>query len=139
MNWGHKLTVGMIAFMLFITYMVYRMASSSVDLVADDYYEDGVEYQQRIEKIKNAEKLGDSLNVGFNSESNELSVAGPSTAQGKVYFYNAADRKNDFNVDFAGKSLLVSFAGKPKGVWKVSLDGTDKGVAFFYEKEFLVK
>ena len=55
MNWGTKIVLGMIAFMLFITAMVIYMFSvhGNDALVDEDYYEKGINYNQEYNASKN--------------------------------------------------------------------------------------
>ncbi|SFH43731.1 FixH family protein [Pedobacter insulae] len=55
MNWGTKIVSGMIAFMLFIIGMVVYMFTvhGNDPLVAEDYYEKGINYNQEFNAIQN--------------------------------------------------------------------------------------
>ena len=62
-NWGTKLALWIIAFVLFILSLVYMSLGYDVNLVEKDYYPKGLVYQQRIEAINNANEAGSSVNI----------------------------------------------------------------------------
>ena len=61
-NWGHKLVFFAASFMLFVMFMVYRISTQKIDLVDQNYYENGVAYQASINKFRAAQALSPQIN-----------------------------------------------------------------------------
>ena len=97
MNWGTKIVLGMIAFMLFIIAMVVYMFSvhGNDALVDEDYYEKGINYNQEYNAIQNVlfDKTEPNLSITKNqiiiklkdSANYEIKLMRPSTVKDDIH------------------------------------------------------
>ena len=53
LNWGNWIAVAYSVFVLFIIAMVYLAFGEKWDLVAENYYEQEIQYQDKINSIEN--------------------------------------------------------------------------------------
>lgn len=61
MNWGTKIVVALALFMaLMVTFGIYMVSSDTDSLVAEDYYERGLNYD-RLRQIDSMKQSADSL------------------------------------------------------------------------------
>jgi hypothetical protein len=138
MNWGHKLTIGMVSFMLFIAFMVFKMTQSKVDLVADNYYESGVSYQQKIQMTKNTLENPNNLMFNWSDSAQILSINISEIKEGSILLYRPSDRKKDFKTILLSQNL-IDFKTKDKGLWRVILQWTATNNKVFYsERELFI-
>ena len=49
MNWGQKIILAYLTFIILLVVMAYQSFNTKVDLVAKDYYRQELAYQERIE------------------------------------------------------------------------------------------
>ncbi len=63
LNWGTGITTFIIAFMLFILFMVFKATQTKSDLYSEDYYNQEITYQSKINALNNAQKLKGALTV----------------------------------------------------------------------------
>ena len=63
MNWGHKITISFILFAIIIITMVTIAMRTDVNLVAPDYYEEELAYQEQIDRSKNFQGLSNKPTV----------------------------------------------------------------------------
>jgi hypothetical protein len=138
MNWGYKLTIGMIIFMLFISTLVYKMINSKVDLVAENYYELGVAYQEKIEKQKNADAIKKEISINYLDSIQVLNIEIPHLDEGKALIYRPSDKKDDFTVELKSRNT-IDFKTKKKGFWKAKLQWKFGNEDFAIEKEFFTR
>ena len=75
MNWGYKILVVYIVFVLAILFMVFKSSMQKTDLVTTDYYAKELKYQQKIDEIKRADAL--SAPVKYEIKDNELIIVFP--------------------------------------------------------------
>lgn len=97
-NWGHKLTLGFIAFAGMIIYMVVQSMNTRYELVSNEYYKDELQYQQVIDGASRANQLSSKATV--TQQNDELVIQLPvemqqKTITGSLWFYNATDSKKD--------------------------------------------
>ncbi|MCR9172747.1 MAG: FixH family protein [bacterium] len=70
MNWGKGITIALIMFIGFIVSLGVILMQQNVDLVAEDYYQQEIDYETQISAESNAKKLDEQ----------------PSFAQDETYF-----------------------------------------------------
>lgn len=90
-NWGTKLALWIVAFVLFILSLVYMSLGYDVNLVEKDYYPKGLAYQDRINAIDNAMNLNISFNVS--QLDNNISIITPEihSDSGTITFFRPSD------------------------------------------------
>jgi hypothetical protein len=97
-NWGHKLTLGFLAFAGMIVYMVIQSMNTHYDLVSNEYYKEELQYQQVIDGTSRANQL--SSRVTVTQAGNQLIIQLPNemkhkTVTGSLLFYSADNSKKD--------------------------------------------
>lgn len=124
MNWGTKLAVAMISFIVFVVSMGIFMMRSSSQLVEEDYYEKDLTYQQSIEAQRNA-LAEDTLVVFVTDSLPEKVVVRFTTAKkvtGKVLFFKPEDKRKDISfplvLDEKGRQV-ISTRDFSRGRWRV--------------------
>jgi len=133
MNWGHKLTIGMVLFMIFIVVLVVMMMRTNVDLVTDRYYETGIEYQQKINSDANAQKIISSVNIQYLA--NELVIDLPQIDSGTVLIYCPSDNKKDFSERLNSSTTRIKIPKSIKNKIIAKLKWVSNGQNYTYEKE----
>ena len=102
LNWGTGIVLAFVGFIAFIMYFVISMNTNKKydhDLVNENYYKAELEYQQSIEKEKNAKKLPEQ--VIWNKTENGILITFPKALQpnlitGKVFLYRPSNKQFDF-------------------------------------------
>lgn len=101
MNWPKGIVLVFLLFASGIGFLVYKTTEKKSEMVADNYYEKELKYQQVIDGKLNAQKLSSlprvtvheaGLAVRFPDEME------PGLTEGNLYFYRASDRKKDVEV-----------------------------------------
>lgn len=97
-NWGHKLTLGFLAFAGMMIYMVVQCMHTKYDLVSKDYYKDELKYQQVIDDASRANQLSSRATVI--QANNNIVVQLPNemqqkTVTGSLLFYSADNAQKD--------------------------------------------
>lgn len=125
--WPIGLTVFIIAFLLFSIATVFWAASRSEDLVDEDYYQKGIEYQNEINIRSRTEKL--PLKPEIEYSGNRLMIAFPlelsSMLQGgNVHLYRVSDKSLDRDYSLTlnrdGRQIIDASDLK-QGNWEIDL------------------
>jgi hypothetical protein len=132
MNWGYRIVVGMVIFMLFIAYLSYRMINTKVDLVADNYYESGQAYQDRIQKLNNTEKIINQIKFEFDKKTSTLSYDVTKLDSGTLSIYRPSDKKLDFNIPLSSASAQLDLSMIESGSWRVQANWYSQGLGYQY-------
>lgn len=113
LNWGHKVTLGFTAFVLFIFFMVYKSMNTDFQLVTKEYYKEELAYQQVIDGTNRANELSNPVLV--TQQDNQLQIQLPEEMKGKaisgsIWLYCPVDDKKDrklvLAVDETGKQVI---------------------------------
>ena len=97
-NWGHKLTLGFLAFAGMIVYMVVQSMHTHYDLVSKEYYKEELQYQQIIDGAARANRLGSQ--AAITEKAGRLTIQLPAEMQqkeitGSLWFYCADNSEKD--------------------------------------------
>lgn len=137
-NWGTGIVISLVLFAAMLTYYMIRGAQNPSDLVTEDYYEQEIKYQDRIDFTKNANDLG-ALEISI--ENKELKILFPTgfnsaNATGKIHFY----RPNKANIDFdvplkieANNAQSIDISTIVKGRWVLKIDMQAAGKNYYWE------
>ncbi|RMD48814.1 MAG: hypothetical protein D6830_06100 [Ignavibacteria bacterium] len=143
-NWGTNIAIVYIAFLIFSIGTAVYFMNMDVNLVSSDYYEQELQYQDRINSINRANKLEEKVTIE-NGEK-EVKVIFPKIFDhklitGEIHLYRPSDERLDLKYDINLDSTNIVSIGKEKllpGYWKMKVDWRVKSVKYFNEfKVFL--
>ena len=144
-NWGTKITIGAASFMLFISFMVYLTTTQHFDLVAEDYYDQELAFQDVIEKRTNMEKLSGPPIYLINANSITLQLPADFTGEkveGELYLFRPSDERMDqhipLNID-ADLQQVISTEKWPTGSYKLKLNFKDSRTSYYQEDDLYIR
>ncbi len=140
-NWGTKLALWIIAFILFILTLVYLSLGYDVNLVEKDYYPKGLIYQERIDAIKNARNAGSDIGFEQYDQQIVVSLTNCIADSGTVYFFRPSTTDEDIIVD------IIDIINKPAlplsefitGKYLVKVNWWHKNNEYYLEKALIIK
>ncbi|GAB4336876.1 MAG: hypothetical protein OHK0038_15170 [Flammeovirgaceae bacterium] len=118
--------------------MSVYMLNSSNELITEDYYEQDLDFEKKIEAKKFAFQIGDKINFQIDSlkQFAILSITDSMLVEGKINFLKPDDKSKDFSLDIKLDSKyqqLIPIRVLSKGRWKISIIGKKQNQKF--EKE----
>jgi nitrogen fixation protein FixH len=121
LNWGHKIIITFGFFFLLMGTLIYKSINTDFQLVAPNYYEQEIAYQQRIDAIKRAENLDFDLSLDI--DGNLDLISSEVIQKGIVYFYCPFDKSSDFQVELGliNNKQSINLGGVKKGKWEVEI------------------
>mgnify|MGYP001306976638 CR=1 FL=1 len=140
-NWGTKLVIAIMLFMGFIFVLVYMSTLNTIDLVERDYYPKGLQYQNRIEELKNARIFRDDFNMTRENEYMVLSVPEIEQDSGSIVFFRPSDQQLDFasriQPDSTGRMYFPSDAFQT-GLYVMKIHWFKNAEGYYLERKFFV-
>lgn len=142
-NWGTGIFLAYTIFALSMFWAVYQSTKHDNSLVVDNYYEEDLKYQQRFERIANANALSSPVGVAYDRAAKAVVLSFPAEvgqAVGEVQFYRPSDRRLDFatplQLDEAGRQAVASdkLVG---GRWVVKISWEAQGKGYYVEKDLM--
>jgi hypothetical protein len=129
-----------IAFVAGMGFLVFKASSQKFDLVASDYYDQELKYQQVIDQAANTSKL--SAPVAIERKEGELKISFPDEMKNKkklvdFYLYYPADAKKDFRKSFElnENELDQALPVGMKGMYELKLSWEAEGVKYYFEQK----
>jgi nitrogen fixation protein FixH len=138
MNWGKAIVVAYIFFGAFIISMVVMTYKQNIDLVAEDYYAQELDYQAHMHKMEKLQALG---GVTIKRNGQQLKITFPeSLAQaeelaGTINFYRPSNAMFDSTKNFTiKKSNILELDGSQllAGKWDVKIEFSDGTTEYFH-------
>jgi FixH len=145
LNWGHKITIVLIAFGLLMTTLVYKSIKTDFQLVSKDYYKDELQYQQVIDGSNNANALTTSLTL-LQTE-NGIKLQFPQEMKGKllegeIWFYCSYNDRNDVRLKIDANNEAIQTINRNRiaaATYSVKTNWKANGIAYYNEQSFTVK
>ncbi|HRI32612.1 MAG TPA: FixH family protein [Saprospiraceae bacterium] len=145
MNWGYKILIVIIAFMIAILSMVFVAFRQTNDMLDENYYEKEMNYQSLIDAAQNLNLVNDSLLI--NQNESYVIVHVPITLisnfeQGNLTFLRIDDKRKDFTFDFKpneeGILQIEKFKFIP-GTYKARMKWRNLGKDYYREQNLIVE
>jgi len=143
LNWGKGIFLAYAAFIIAVIVMVSISLIKDTDLVAPNYYDKEIKYQEEIDKIINTNILKEQ--VKFQIFESKIVISFPSNSpqseiRGEINFYRPSDSRKDFKVkletDTEFKQAL-DINGIDKGLWKIKIFWNMDGIDYLSTTNFV--
>lgn len=143
-SWGIKVILGFSLFAAGIITMVAISMTKNIDLVNDNYYEQGIKYQKQIDMKKSSAEFTDKIKTEIKESdiyieySEDLRKGGIS---GEIKFYRSSDAKKDFKLNIeTGENGIqkIPLKNMDKGLWKVQFSFKKNDKDYFLEKNIFI-
>ena len=141
-NWGTGIVLAFIGFISFIMYFIITMHVDERfehELVTEDYYAEELAYQNDIDKLNNANTLGE--NLSYEKTDDGLIIKFPETLDyksitGKVFLYRPSNKQLDFEtaISLSNSNLLIPDKRLVDGRWNIKIDWQYKGNSYLFKK-----
>jgi hypothetical protein len=139
LNWGHGIFITLTLFVGMMAWFMVRAIGNPEELVAEDYYQQELKYQERIERMDHATAAGEAVITEVSPGS--LALQFPASVKGKVITGSVnvlkpndsrADRTVPLVVDTAGRCVLDTREWM-KGRYQIDVEWSVEGVQHLSE------
>ena len=140
MNWGYKILLVYGIFIAGIVSLVILSSRQNRDLVAQDYYEKELKFQDKIDQTENAASLSSRFEV--TQQKDTLKIGLPQemkghTVKAQIFFYSPSDKSNDIHRVFESNNaeLFLIIPPASKGFYKVKVEWLCEGKVYYDERK----
>lgn len=141
MNWGTRIFIAYSIFIAMIITMVsITFMQTDIHLEEKDYYQQGVNYQDRIEQKKNGERSGFVIEYDAEKQGLKLAVQ-QKNIKGNLKFLRPSDAHKDVKVPFSPNAegiQMIPISILEKGVWKLKINWQEGETGYYVEKKLLI-
>lgn len=144
MSWGIRIAILYASFVGMIIFLVFRTAHENIDLVTEDYYQQELEFQNRIDQREASSRLGADPVVNITADSVEIifpdSVARQGIA-GRALFYRASDASRDVVLELQTGITGVQRVARSQfatGSYQLKLTWMSGGHPYYFEKQLYI-
>ena len=145
-NWGHKILLLYLLFMIMIGILVYKSTNQKFDLVSEDYYDKAVKYQNQINNLQNTEALADKPASHFNKNENVVEIKFPDNftnaqIKGTLFFFKPDNANLDFSVNIELNENNIQKIRVEKlshGNWKLKTNWTVNNTSYYQEENIFI-
>lgn len=140
-SWGTGIVITFVIFISLLTWAVTASLKADHHLVTNDYYEQELDYGNRMEEIKNVTNLGAEFAIKQSTKGVEVLFPKhwkPESVKGNIQFYKPDNIKLDFNQAIAIKNgvQLIPIEKFKAGKWRVKVLFIKDGKTFYKEDVF---
>ncbi|MGQ9642724.1 MAG: FixH family protein [Ignavibacterium sp.] len=143
-SWGTGIVIAIIIFVAIVLVQTIYLMNQNVDLVEEDYYKKGIEYQKDIDVQKKSSELPEPVRFDFNGHyliinfPKELSEK---KLSGEILLYRPSDSGLDIKLPVSTDSLsqIIPVSNLKKGFWRVKLKWQYDGQDYYDENSFRVE
>ncbi len=139
MNWGWKITIAIIVYMIGIISVVWYTMTLDVNLVSEDYYKQELAYEEQITRQKNTAALPEKPTFTFSADRKLVILTFPDglqPEQGTITFYRPSDFTKDrtFKIELDEHNQQgFTISGFVPGLWRIKLLWEKEGKSYYQE------
>ena len=142
--WPYSIIATFVVFISALAAYVTFACSNDVELVAADYYQQEIEYEQQMDRLKRTQTLADQVKVIQIPGSKQPKLQLPQShatpeMTGKVQFYYPADGREDqhFPLKLTPEGIQAfNLNDLQRGFWRMKVRWTNAGEEYHFEQEF---
>ena len=143
-SWGTGIVIAFIIFVIFSLGTTIYLMNQKVDLVEEDYYKKGIEYQKDIDVQRKSSELSEKIKFDFNGQYLVINFPvnfSDDKISGEILLYRPSDSGLDIKIPLSTDSLtqIIPVSNLTRGFWRVKLRWQYEGQDYYDESSFRVE
>lgn len=141
-HWGHGIILTFVLFGAFMAYFYINMTHQVIELVGDNYYEDGQKFQKKLDLKNQKVPTSDTLHVQFFANNKLMFVRLPRGIESAhIQFFRPSNAQQDKTLVWTskdGEAWKIPSEFLTRGPWKYSVLWSVNGHNYLKEARLLV-
>ncbi|MFA8341737.1 MAG: FixH family protein [Rhodothermaceae bacterium] len=144
-NWGWKLLITYVIFVGVTLSLVLFMTTVNSDKVIENYYEEELKYQDKIDMIKRANDLPQKPAINLDSAYVKIQLPDflkTKKISGNILFYRPNSKAMDINLPFVPDTSgqqVIPITNLAAGKWKIELSWQLADVKYFQDEVIMLR
>ena len=144
MNWGYKILIVVIVFVVGIGTMVTIAMQQKNEMEDDQYYVKELKHQNLIDAEKNLNKLSEKLSLTDTNNMLKLTIPHTTTtniSDGTITFLRPSDQTKDLSIAMSinnNGAQLISKKQLIRGLYNVKINWQSQGIAYYTERSIFI-
>lgn len=144
MNWGYRVVIILVVFVIGIGVMVYIAMQQTNEMMDDNYYDKEMKYQGIIDAKKNTGDLNDSVQVTTQDSLVRIRLPLPAIKKlehGSIEFLRPSDQTKDKTVELKVDSNGLQFLPRTdfiKGLYRIRAKWNSNGISYYDERDVIL-
>jgi len=144
--WPYAIVAYFIIFAGAIAVWIVYAVNQKVDLVRDDYYEEEIRFQERLNRLNHTEAIRDRVSIAYNPSDQVIAIKLPLThvlrdGIGEIRLYRPSDARLDLryqlSVDTNGIQRIDATHLRA-GLWKAGVSWKGAGQDYLFEQALVL-
>ena len=144
-NWGTKLLIFMSMFIIFILVFVYLTTLQDRTMVEDEYYQQSLVFQKKIDRINNSKALQEKVEISEGPQHVSItfqSFFNPAEITGTIHFYRPSNIKGDVKIPIeldSTRQMVYPVKKLMRGRYIVKIDYKYMDKEYYQEKGIYIE
>jgi hypothetical protein len=134
LNYGWGVTILLSGFIIYILFFLFQALSFDGDLVAEDYYEKELMYQDNIDAQTNFKKLKEEVVVLRLDEYVQIDLPKTTTYEGEIHLYRPSNADLDNKYPIKGEKVYIPNEDLQKGNYQLKISWKSNNKLYYTEK-----
>ncbi|MFM2156764.1 MAG: hypothetical protein RL516_1513 [Bacteroidota bacterium] len=142
MNWGYRILFVYLLFVIGMLTLVYKCTKQNTELVAENYYDEEMKYQNQFVNMQNA---ASALVVCNPVNSNAIDLMFPAdftnrVITGQITFYRPDNKQKDFTMQIKNENgkMRVVTDKLSSGYWRFTIAWSCDGKEYLQEEKIML-
>ena len=138
-NWGTGIAITLAIFVGAMAFLIWISYQQRLNLVSEDYYPQGINYQEHIQKERNASALAENVSievVGENIQIKFPKTIVSETIKGTITAFRPSDNRLDkqykINID-TNYIQNIPFSDLIRGLYTIKVDWQSDSTKYYFE------
>lgn len=143
-SWGTGITLSYVIFITVVIGVVIYFHTLDVNLVSDNYYEQEIKHQSKIDKAERANNLSEKPEIkidGGNIYIKFPTLFNADEIEGSIVLFRPSNKNKDLTIPLNLNNDLrqnISTNKLDGGVWRIQIDWIARDISYYIEKIIMV-
>ncbi|MCX6163912.1 MAG: FixH family protein [Ignavibacteriae bacterium] len=139
MNWGIKILIFYLGFVVMVLASVFFAMTQRVELVSDNYYEKELKYQEQIDKSQRTKSLKEKTEIQLIDRQIKIkfpNLPDKNYTKYSILLYRPSDPSKDLKISVLTDSLgiqIIPIEKLAKGFWKIKINWASNEAEYYDE------
>jgi nitrogen fixation protein FixH len=145
--WPVGIILALVLFAAGLVALIVFATSSNSDLVTEDYYEQEIQYDQKLERLERTAEVSDQVEVSQDLATQRIQIQLPiehvtPTTQGQIHLYRPAaagmDRRLPLALNQDGQQWIMT-EGLAAGLWQLKIEWNVGKQGYFADRRLVLE